>query len=219
MGYTREKGSQTVVTISAVALGVLTIVGWILWGHSWKNGEIEQPYSVKTETTHFIKPDWKSAEWAICSAFVATKKVLGGNGSDMIPMIHELLQIDITIYPFKPLSSLATGMGIQHEDAIHAIGNAYNIRTREANIWNSASYNGNDHDKAMNNDKTRMLSLAAEVMMNPEWRHSYLSVVVPWLDGELKNNGAKRHKGDDVWKTVEQSKAMKKWCQSRHVPF
>lgn len=164
----------------------------------------------------------------ICQAHRVAIRLSPGAPS-LAPMVHELLDVDVSSWPFVPVQSLvARPNGKQARAADVSVIDAYDARAREAGIWTNLGDDDGEDEVHNNKNKNKKdgdvvvvglaLSLASEVLLVPASRNLYLSKVVPLVEkAAVKATGGKRETEKKEKDTAQQQEArvneLIQWCR------
>lgn len=144
-----------------------------------------------------------------------------------MPMVHEILGLNVSTHPFVPLTDLLTNHGGKQHRAVNlAALDPYNARGREAGIWEweavvsgvgSGSGSARPSDQTQDMDKRAMLlSLAVKIMIEPQWRNPYLADVVPLAEASAHKATKKLRGVDEVERgrreRAARAQATEQWC-------
>ncbi|ROV88293.1 hypothetical protein VPNG_10330 [Cytospora leucostoma] len=126
------------------------------------------------------KLDWDSPAGHICVAHLANIAVTGSpqvaGARAMTSMIHEVLNLTLSTYPFVPVRGLVTGTPTQRKDAERLVLGSWLSECEKLNRHDHANDRRDADDL---NLRLRAADLAADVFIDPDARMEYLLVHWP----------------------------------------
>lgn len=191
--------------ISHTSLIVVVIAAGILHLFSYFLGPLAEYGTTKQQPP---APD--QAPSRICEAHFASVAVATVSGAhDLTFMIHEVLDLDMTAYPFENLDALVNGDLRRIQDLEKVVLNAYMRETHR--MYSSGATRGTVPDRVdMRARRERALRLSAIVFSDMVSRIEYLRKVWPATEEAARACKSKQGKGCRQSRKVAH---IDQWCR------
>lgn len=190
-------------TMSLVFVPIAVLMGMVAW-LGYPGFVAKSPFPSPQASS---SPD--PLAYKICTAHAANIAITGSGAREMTNMPHEVLDLDLTSYPFTPVQNLANRKPSQSDDAERYVLDAWSRKTAEI-MHNDDHHNDPERRQIL----LRAVDWATRVFADDASRVEYLLSVWPRIAKSAAGNTRKSEHGQARRNMVRE---MDDWCADRNV--